>query len=294
MRDTAALSVILLARGQDTSFHTLLRSLARQSSELRRIQILAARAADDPAFSGGLTRWSAILPCRDFVFLESAATDPMSLANEAAARADGRCLLFLDPGQRLLPDYLQTCLAALDQGADAVYTDRIQANGKVLACRLLPDFQPDVLRTGNPLGRTLLLRRELFEENGGLCGRSGLGHWEMWLRATQRGRSLVRAPRPLLCRQDNGSAQEPATGRNEALLVVRNQGFFPSLVLRWALALLRGESWALPIGPGRVPNELQARLLLENAAARRAPDQAAPAAEALPWDRFLDRRLVSA
>ena len=294
MRERPRISVILVADGRQSSFHPLLRSLARQVPLLREVQVLAVRGGDAPGFSPGLLRWGSILPCADFVFLDCPETGPTAPANAAARRAEGEALLFLDSRHRLLPGHLETCLAALEQGADAVYPDRVLMDGNLLRYRRQPDFHPEQLRVGNPLGRAALLRREVWEENGGLAGRTRFGHWEMWLRAVQRGRTLARVPRPLRCTAAP-SPQAPEDGRHEALLVIRNSAFFADEVVRWALALLRGEAWALPAGPGRAPNERQTRLMLENAPTQRTRTPAAKDSDAaMPWDRFLPERTLSA
>ncbi|MES9995544.1 hypothetical protein [Desulfovibrio aminophilus] len=296
MRERPSISVILVADGRQSSFQPLMRSLAHQASLLREIQVVAARGEGDLGFPPSLLRWGAILPCRDFVFLENADNGTASLVNAAVRRAEGEALLLVDSRHRLLPEHLGTCLDALKQGAHAVYTDRVLMDGNLLRYRRLPDFHPDVLRVGNPLGRAVLLRRELWEENGGLSGRTRLGHWEMWIRATLRGKTLVRIPRPLLCRAAPSVATPVDDGRHEALLVIRNQAFFPDTVVRWALALLRGEPWAMPAGPGQAPNERQTRLMLENAPVQRTrtPVADAPDASELTWDRFLPDRTLSA
>ncbi|MDY0305744.1 MAG: glycosyltransferase family 2 protein [Desulfovibrio aminophilus] len=300
MRERPSISVILVADGRQTSFQPLMRSLARQASLLREVQVVVARGEGDPGFPPSLLRWGAILPCRDFVFLETGDSGQSSVANAAVRRAEGEALLLVDSRHRLLPGHLETCLDALKQGAHAAYTDRVLMDGNLLRYRRLPDFHPDVLRVGNPLGRAVLLRRELWEENGGLSGRTRLGHWEMWIRATLRGKTLIRVPRPLLCRAAPPVVTPGVTpvedGRHEALLVIRNPAFFPDTVVRWALALLRGEPWALPAGPGRAPNERQTRLMLENAPVQRTrpPAADAPDASELTWDRFLPDRTLSA
>lgn len=286
---------VVLAMDRDTPlFHPLMRSLVRQTTGLGDVQVLVVRPRTDAPFPAGLQRWSAILPCREFLLLDADGTGKAALANAGAARAEGRSLLFLSPGHRLLPGFLETCLAELDQGADGVYVDRILAEDRVLRRHNLPDFLPRALQTANPLGQAVLLRRELFERCGGLSGRTSYAFWELWIRACQQGFVLRRVPRPLLLSTLPAPLQE-VNARQEALLVVRNHAFFPDLVLRWALALLRGEAWALPMGPGRTPNERQVRLLLENAALRRETPPARPAAaENLPWDRFLPGQSASA
>ncbi|HBR07118.1 MAG TPA: hypothetical protein DD766_09115 [Desulfovibrio sp.] len=286
-------SMVLTMDGDIRLFHSLLRSLVRQTASLADVQVVAVRSSEGAPFPAGLLRWSAILPCREFLLLDTPAEGSTGLANAGAARAEGRHLLFLMPGHRLLPNYLETCLTALENGADAAYSDRMLSDGRVLRRHNLPDFNPRVLQTGNPLGRAVLLKRALFEACGGLGPRTRFGFWELWIRAAQNGFTLARTRQPLLVASTPGQTPD-VSGRHEALVVVRNHAFFPDLVLRWALALLRGESWALPMGPGRTPNERQVRLLLENAALRRETQPVRPAAESLPWDRFLPEQSASA
>lgn len=293
MQSQPNVSVVLTMDGDNRLFHPLMRSLVRQSSGLADVQVLVVRPRQEEPFPAGLLRWSAILPCREFLLLEAPGKTAAALAQAGAARATGRRLLFLAPGHRLLPKHLETCLAALEKGADAAYSDLMLADGRILRRRSLPSFNPRVLQAGNPLGRAVLLKRELFEACGGIGQRTRYGFWELWIRAAQNGFALERIPRPLLIGVRPGPAPD-MSGRHEALVVVRNHSFFPDMVLRWALALLRGEAWALPLAPGCAPNERQVRLLLENAALRREAQPVRPAAASLPWDRFLPEQSASA
>lgn len=279
---------VVLTMGSDTPlFHPLMRSLVRQTSGLADVQVIAVRPKRNGPHPAGLLRWSAILPCREFLLLDEDGESTAALANAGAARAEGRCLLFLMPDHRLLPTYLETCMTDLVPGVDAIYSDRVLDEGRIMRRHSLPGFNPRVLQTANALGQAVLLRRELFEDCGGFSARTRFCFWELWIRANLQGFTLKRTARALLLAKTAGPSQD-VSGRHEALLVVRNHTFFPDLVLRWALALLRGEAWALPMGPGRAPNERQVRLLLENAALHREPQPSTrPAEESLPWDRFL-------
>lgn len=285
MSQASSLSLILAVHGPRPALHPLLRCLARQTLRLERAEILVVRAESGPEFPANLDRWSAILRCRDFRRITIPGAETLSpLFNAGAEAARGKLLLFLQPGHRPLPAYLEACLGRLDADSDAAYTDRVLVNGNLLGCRRLPDYDPNLLRTANPLGEVALWRRAAFEDAGGFSERTAFPEWELWIRAAQTGHFGARVPRPLLSRAvlpGPGPCGEAPAGRQEALLVARNHAFFSPEVLRWALSLLRGERWARPLGFGRVPDVRQVRLLLSSGGPGAIrPDAVRPDAEA--------------
>lgn len=275
-------TLILAVHGPRPALHPLMRCLALQTSGLTQCEIMVVRSGAGPSLPNNLDRWSAILRCRDFRCLESPEADALPLLfNAGAAAARSGLLLFLRPEHRPLPAYLECCLARIAAGADAAYTDRVLVNGNLLSCRRLPEYDPVLLRTANPLGEVALWTRSAFEDADGFSARAGFPEWELWIRAAQTGHFGERVPRPLLSRavlDGSTAANETAPGRQEALLVARNHAFFAPEVLRWALALLRGERWARPLGFGRIPDVRQVRLLLAGA----PPIQGVPLQPAAP------------
>ncbi len=262
------ISVVIPVFAGCSGLHRLLRSLARQRGGLGETEIIVVQkaGAKEPP---GLLRWAGILPCRRFENISvQGSGNVASLLNAGMGKAQGQWLMWLRPGDCLLPDWLEAARQAAGESSDAdvIYTDSVFIGRKTSYLMRLEDDPCGLLRRVNPIGHAALIRSRLWEKIGGFTERSHRPDWEFWIRAAIRGARFVHVPRCLLG-QSAASWSLPRVdegGREKAMLVVRNHPFFDPIVVRWALALLRGDSWAKAPADDRIPDGNEVRAYQEN------------------------------
>jgi GT2 family glycosyltransferase len=109
--------------------------------------------------------------------------------NEALRLAAGEFVCFLDSGDLLAPDALRQCLASLNEGIDAVYTDHdcVTGQGTRIESVYKPDWSPEFFRATMYVGNLLCVRRETALKIGGFDARyDGVQDFEFMLRLSER------------------------------------------------------------------------------------------------------------
>lgn len=127
----------------------------------------------------------------------------------AASRAD--LVMLLDADDALTPDYLESCLAALDRypGLDVVHTD-IKLCGKRQAVWEYPTRSEQEMTLVQWIpGPGPVMRRQVYAATGGHYEgpelRYGNIDWEFWIAAIRRELSVLRIPRPLYLYRQHGN-----------------------------------------------------------------------------------------
>jgi hypothetical protein len=184
VENPATFSIIILADTAiaDRTDATVKTALA-QSLPAREVFVVASTLATLP----GSFRASGV------EIVSYGAGESMSRAiNSIAARAKGSYLLLVDAGKKLEPRTIAWLSAAIDQTNGAIlYSDEdfIESDERKQA-RFLPVFRSafdyDLLLQRNYVGRTLCLRREVFNTLGGLTSDPQLDAWhDLLLRAIE-------------------------------------------------------------------------------------------------------------
>ncbi len=95
--------------------------------------------------------------------------------------------------------------------------------------------------------------RETWKRLNGLHPSVQLTMWDFWLRLAFSGGGIVRVPELLAFCPPLHKLTPWQDGQAKALLVAASPGAFEPDVCRWALASLRGDSWAQPFATGAIP-----------------------------------------
>lgn len=192
--------------------------------------------------------------------------------NRLALQADAEFLAIAPSDARLSGRLLDRASKALDQApkTQAVYPAHGDGNSALRRVLAQGAFHPASLTRRNAVGPVAIVRRSAWLELGGL--HSGfsipMALWDFWLRlvmAHPAPGTISRLPELLALApaQFAGSTRGRSDGKGKAMLVVHTPGVFEGDVCRWALALLRGESWARPCAPGIIPTAAEVRRMWE-------------------------------
>ncbi|MEG3880011.1 glycosyltransferase [Microcoleus sp. herbarium7] len=119
--------------------------------------------------------------------------------NSAAALATGEIILFLDNDDELTPDALGEVALyfALHPETDFLYSDddKIDTKGRRFAPQFKPQWSPELLLSYMYLGHLCAVRKEIFEQIGGLrIGFEGSQDYDFALRATEISRRVAHLP----------------------------------------------------------------------------------------------------
>lgn len=193
--------------------------------------------------------------------------NPAQALNRAARDARTGYLAVAPAGARLSPRFLSACLEALETqpSAQAVFTGHTAGDATGLPFALHPMFRSVDLLRRNPVGPAFVVRRAAWEALGGLRPQLRLCLWDFWLRLVLHcaDPGCIRHLPDLLANCPAPPRLPPREeARAKALLVAHTPGAFEPDVCRWALALLRGETWAWLVqrlGQGRIPSAREVR-----------------------------------
>lgn len=254
----------VLIHSRDVSVDLLrtLASLSAQSVGARRLNVVVA-TPNTAAFE---TRESELLTAAlDFASVRTLDATDMNTAralNLAALCGDEQWLLPVRSGTRLAPRFIARCLeTAGETGAQAAHSAHTAGSPAREPLARLRPFAPERLTRCNPVGPAALVRREAWTALGGLRPGLRFHDWDFWLRLTMTGGGLTRAPELLAHCRPRPRLPLKQEGRAKALLVVATPGAFEPDVCRWALALLRGETWARPFAQGLIPTGRDVRAM---------------------------------
>ena len=271
MQTNTQVSILVSDLETHESLPRMLQSIARQSEGLDRTEIIIVGNGGHASSSESI--WSAITGL-DTVSLLNVDKDA-SLAqarNAAAASANGDFFIFMRPDDRLDPKYLTTAFSVFSDypDADVMYADYTRLAAKQTNTRpgmiQLADFDHTVLQTRNTLGPAVMMRRAAFEQTEGFRDTTVYRDWDMWVQLANWDTGFYHVNYPLAsCEHTKVSFRERAEdGRYKAMIVINNPAFFHEHTLRWALAYLRGESWAQAFSFMVIPSAMEVTRMLHD------------------------------
>lgn len=274
-------SIIVSDLETHPSLPRLMQSVARQSTGLERVEIVVAGNGTHPAAAPSV--WRAITGIEAVTLLDAGVhAGPAPARNTAVAAARGDLLLFLRPDYRLDPKYLTTALPlfAENPDLDVLYPDYIRLAPKRASAGRpgmvqLPDFDEHLLQTRNFLGPAVMVRRAAWDRTQGFRENTVYRDWDLWVQLAAAGSAFFHVDYPLAsCEHAKITFRERAEdGRCKAMIVINNPSFFPAQTTRWALAYLRGESWAQAFGFMAIPGPMEVtRMFQEHAMHRMGAD----------------------
>lgn len=128
-------------------------------------------------------------PHQHLIGIDYAREGSAAVRNRLAFAADAEWLAFLDDDDILYPIHLQELAELALGGADIAYTG-CDVSGRTGWNPYRP-FDPDMLRAGNYIPATVLMRRSLFLRLDGFRPSCEVEHgwedWDLWLRALDSG-----------------------------------------------------------------------------------------------------------
>jgi glycosyltransferase involved in cell wall biosynthesis len=269
MSKHTSVSIIVCSRSQTRLLTRLFRSLKDQTVGLADCEVLFVDQGGDDNTAALARAALQSLPCRSWETIRAESRYGRGAAyNAGLARAVGDYALLLRPEVRLAPDFLEQCLALLQDNPklDAAYSSSVSRRGKVDEIHRLPRFDPETLRRRNIVGPAVLMRSTIFGPHARFCESCGYEDWDFWVKAAAAGSSFARTVSPLafVNRSRDTPASPRADGVAKARIVCNTPGFFEPEVLRWALGLLRQEPWADPFTPGVIPTGEEVSQLWES------------------------------
>lgn len=213
------------------------------------------------------------LPCARFTLLrEQHCGRPGAVRNKGLSVTQGQYLVCLDPDDLPGPDWLLTCIAALEDHPDAgvAYThyNHVEDGGHREV--VLPQYDPALLRTQNIVAPTALMRRDVFEASDGYRSNTTYEDWDFWIQAVENGFGLYRVDATMYAHMvhgDNFSFEaRREDGIAKAAIVLNNESFFPAGVRHWAKAHMDREPWAWAFPRGIIPTLDDVEKLLKKTA----------------------------
>lgn len=218
--------------------------------------------------------------------------------NSGIEQASGRYIVTLDADDKLPPNYLAACVAALEAHPEAsVAYPNVQKFGNTAAFDVPPAYNFELLQRFNYLTMATLFKRQAWEDVGGFPTHEGYEDWDFWIRCGKQGHRGVHVPAATNFYRIHGASvygQDRAKDqRIKARVVLNHPDLYTAAQSRWAQGVMDKEAWALAIdsGLGMVP---QLTTLPPTVAASAPPPElvatvaaSAPAPAVLPADRPL-------
>ena len=245
--------VVYAPRSAGPALHRTLISLARQDLDPARLEIAfptsKSVALDDP-------KDQLLVNALDLKRVEVVDDSGLtaSQAINLAAQGSADHIAFVPEGARLHPEFLTRLLGALpDSQLAAAFCGHTAGNAEGIAYVRSPAYQQEMLTRRNPIGPAVLIKAQSWNSLHGLRADLRLHWWDLWLRLVMAGGQINQVP-DLLASCPSGHRWGPKDdGTAKAMLVVQTPGAFAPDVCRWALAHLRGDSWATSFTRGRIP-----------------------------------------
>ncbi len=174
--------------------------------------------------------------------------------NLGIGRARGRYIVCLDADDRLGPNVLEVCAAALDADPKAGMA-WVQMQEFGASDRLFPysEWSLEVLKRRNIVPCTAMFRRDASDAAGGYSlNVRGYEDWDHWLGIAHAGFTGRPVPGAVFYyRVHEGGVFDQSLGRDQRLkaqIVVNRSGVFGDGVVAWAEGVLASDPAALAIG----------------------------------------------
>jgi hypothetical protein len=276
MNATTRIRVLIHCRGAGAGITRTLVSLACQTIGPQRLNIILASTAPAEHASTEAKLLHSALGFGCLEVWDAATVHAAQALNNIAVEGDEKWLALVPEGSRLSPRFITRCLEALhDAKAQAIYLSHTAGSPDYVPLTRVRPFSMEQLTRLNPVGPAVLVCRAAWEILGGLRPTAHLVMWDFWLRLALAGGLIVRVPDLLAYCPPLNRLTPWQDGQAKALLVVSSPGVFEPDVCRWALALLRGDSWAKPFDIGLIPGPRDVRAMFAGLAPMFTPRSAA-------------------
>ena len=127
-----------------------------------------------------------------------------SLVKAAFEKSSGELIIFLTPGDILMPNaFMELVKAVNDNGnCNLAFGDEIVLadNGEHIPL-LKPGFGMETLLSYNSIGRPMIMSRELYMSSGGLKGLGPCDEYDFTLRSAKNSARVVHVPKIILARE---------------------------------------------------------------------------------------------
>ena len=185
---------------------------------------------------------------------------PGAARNAGVTQAGADYIVCLDADDRLDPDYLRACAAALDANPRAAiaYGD-IQLFGDASDLAQPPPWNSRTELDCNFLGVASMFRRQTWEQVGGYDTELGYEDWDFWIGCIEQGWIGVKAPGALWHYRAHGSGVYSGHVRDDlaikARIVCKHPALYTAAQQHWAAGVLAGDpqAHAVPGAPGAIP-----------------------------------------
>lgn len=254
MTANAAIRVLTPCRSSGAELLRTLVSLSTQDIGVTRQEIVLLSRSPESHDSAEARLLHQALGFRSVEVLDAAALSRSQALNLAAGGGDAATLALVPEGARLHKRFLSRCLDALARReAEAAFSAHTAGYADMRAAIRRRPFRPEQLARENAVGPAALVRRAAWQRLDGLRPGLRLARWDFWLRLLMSGGSIAEVPELLATCPPAQRLPDQQDGQAKAMLVVCTPGAFEPDVCRWAMALLRGDPWAAPFEPGRIP-----------------------------------------
>lgn len=139
-----------------------------------------------------------------------------SLVKAAFEKSNGELIIFLTPGDILMPNaFMELVKAVNDNGnCNLAFGDEIvlAGNGEHIPI-LKPGFGMETLLSYNSIGRPMIMSRELYMSSGGLKGLGPCDEYDFTLRSAKNSARVVHVPKIILARENAEEKVDPVSGR---------------------------------------------------------------------------------
>jgi glycosyltransferase involved in cell wall biosynthesis len=189
---------------------------------------------------------------------------PGQVRNVGIERARGDYILCLDADDKIHPDFLRACVAALEAapGAGIAYADLQMFDEADTLQQPPPTWNSRVECDCNFVGSASVFRRAAWDQVGGYetdLAMVGYEDWDFWVGCVEQGWTGVKAPGALwYYRVHGGSIYSTHVRRDQELkarIVLKHPSLYCETQRAWATAILAGDAQAAQVGvrPGWMP-----------------------------------------
>ncbi len=182
---------------------------------------------------------------------------PGKVRNVGIERARGEYILCLDADDKIHPEFLRACVAALEAAPEAgiAYADFQMFDEADTLQQPPPTWNSRVECDCNFVGSASVFRRRAWEQAGGYetdLAMVGYEDWDFWVGCVEQGWTGVKAPGALwYYRVHGGSIYSTHVRRDQELkarMVLKHPTLYCEDQQRWATAILAGDPQAAQIG----------------------------------------------
>lgn len=204
--------------------------------------------SDDPSLTRELAELAADDP-RIVVTALPANAGIAAATNAAAALATGDFLLFMDQDDRLtldcLAEFVMTFTSQSDLGLAYSDSDKLRLDGMHHAPSFKPGWSPVLLLSYMYLGHAVAIRRELFEQLGGLRSEfNGSQDYDLVLRAAEAAKAARHIPRILYHWRVAPGSTALSAGEKPASIIAGQRAVVEAAARRGIAANVLRPDWA--------------------------------------------------